>query len=86
MSDDKISEIKARHEYFHKNFGSYNIEHNDRGLLLAEVERLRAERDHAWETIDRMCRDMNNGTFVYPEILILLVCCVLAGVTWWATS
>ena len=42
MSDDKIAEIRARHDAVNNVLrGSAQI-HDDRGYLLAEVERLRA--------------------------------------------
>ena len=44
MTDDKIAEIRARHERDNRyGDGLYPGEHNDREYLLAEVDRLRAQ-------------------------------------------
>lgn len=44
MSDDKIAEIRARHERDNRyGDGLYPGAHKDRAWLLAEVERLRAQ-------------------------------------------
>ena len=54
MSDDKIAKIRARHnavlrEKVHKRY--YSDAHNDRAALLAEVERLRAEKEALYASI-----------------------------------
>ena len=48
MSDDKIAEIRKRHEQSEKNYieleSTWKAQiHEDRSFLLAEVERLRAK-------------------------------------------
>lgn len=43
MSDNKIAEIRARHDAVNDVLRGASQMHNDRGYLLAEVERLRAE-------------------------------------------
>lgn len=44
MTDDKIAEIRARHERDNRyGDGLYPGAHNDRAYLLAEVDRLRAQ-------------------------------------------
>jgi uncharacterized small protein (DUF1192 family) len=48
MSDDKIAEIRARHEagpIGHLPIAAFSLADDDRAFLLAEVERLRVENE-----------------------------------------
>lgn len=44
MTEDKIAEIRARYAGYSLNSGNAGKANEDRGWLLAEVERLRADR------------------------------------------
>ena len=43
MTDDRIAEIRARHDAVHNVLRGSSQMHDDRAYLLAEVERLRAK-------------------------------------------
>lgn len=43
MTNDKIAEIRARHDAVHNVLRGASEMHDDRGYLLAEVDKLRAE-------------------------------------------
>ena len=53
---DKRTEIRARHLLDAREVPPrfWNQEHNDRGTLLAEVDRLTRERDEAQAEVDRL--------------------------------
>lgn len=47
MNEDRIAEIRARHDAVHNVLRGASQMHDDRGYLLAEVEKLTRERDEA---------------------------------------
>lgn len=53
MTTDKIAEIRARH-HDGKPWFIARVAHEDRGYLLAEVERLIRERDKARAEVERL--------------------------------
>ena len=58
MTDDKIAEIRARHERESRyGDGLYPGAHNDRATLLSEVERLRAWNARLRAQIDEYFRE-----------------------------
>ena len=62
MSDDKIAEIRARHERDNRyGDGLYPGAHKDRAWLLAEVERLRADNE-------RLTRERNEARAEYARL------------------
>ena len=70
MSDNKIAEIRERHERGRRAMlplTGYAEAHTDRATLLAEVERLRAERDAlrdaAREYLETLGGAMKSGKF-----------------------
>ena len=60
---DKIEEIRARYAgYSLENFGNAHLANEDRGWLLAEVDRLRAEI----ERLRAELRDIERGDYSDP--------------------
>ena len=61
MSDEKIAEIRARHEagpIGHLPIAAFSLAHVDRAFLLAEVERLTRQRDEARAEVERLRADL----------------------------
>lgn len=62
MSEDKIEEIRARHERDNRyGDGLYPGAHRDRSTLLAEVERQRADNELLREENERLTRERNEA-------------------------
>jgi hypothetical protein len=74
MSDDKIEEIRARYAGYSLNSGNAAMANQDRGWLLAEVERLTRERDEAWAGIERLRNDLRQGFPIRYEIAAGCLC------------
>lgn len=74
MSEDKIAEIRARHEagpIGHLPIAAFSLADDDRSFLLAEVERLREEmqsaKADAWEDGYEAHRQMIEGIARKPS-------------------
>ena len=71
MSDDKIEEIRERHERGPRAMlplTGYAEAHTDRATLLAEVERLRAENERLRENVDRLGKEVERADRLREEI------------------
>ena len=76
MTDDKIAEIRARHnavlrEKVHERY--YSDAHNDRAALLAEVERLTRQRDEARAEAGRLHDDARRYRWLRDQPDLYLV-------------
>ena len=58
---DKIEEIRTRHAGYSLNSGNAGKANEDRGWLLAEVERLTRQRDKAWVEVERLRNALESG-------------------------
>lgn len=58
---DKIKEIRERYAGYSLNSGNAGKANEDRGWLLAEVERLTRQRDKAWVEVERLRNALESG-------------------------
>jgi uncharacterized membrane protein len=68
MSDDKIAEIRARYAGYSLNSGNAHKANEDRGWLLAEVDRLRAVIERLRENVDRLGKEVERADRLREEI------------------
>lgn len=67
MTDNKIAEIRARHEINDRYRGWHPGAHKDRATLLAEVDRMRADNERLFNEDTKTRHALKGWVFVCPD-------------------